>query len=499
MKRILFVCIALTILPIVVYGQSKEEFNEFRQNLLKGYSTFHKTTMDNYKLFRDSINQEYAKLLNKPWQRKELVEGKPMPEWDVKPIPPVIRDKEKEKELPLPIEQVPVVVSPTPVIEEKPQPYVPIKEEGITVESVPITFSYCGTRMSIKTPKRFSFHVHGTNEEQIANAWMELSNSVTEEMLNDCLSLREKYQLCDWAYLKMLQQVSDELCKGNHNATILLQSYLFCQSGYKMRLARSKNRLYMLFASEHTIYNWGYYHVDSEIYYPLDCTEEQLSICQASFPQERSLSLLINQQPLLEYKPSTIRQLSAQEEDFSIQVNENLIQFYNTYPTSSYNNDCMTRWAMYANTPINENIAKDLYPQLKAQIVAMDVKEALQYLLTFVQFAFVYEYDDKVWGNDRAFFAEETLYYPYADCEDRSILFSRLVRDLLGLQCALVYSPGHLYTAVCLPTHVSGDAIMIDNERFLICDPTYINADIGMIMPGIDRENTKAIVLERNN
>lgn len=44
----------------------------------------------------------------------------------------------------------------------------------------------------------------------------------------------------------------------------------------------------------------------------------------------------------------------------------------------------------------------------------------------FVEFCtngFVYEYDDKVWGGDSAFFAEESLYYPYYDCEGRFILF----------------------------------------------------------------------------
>lgn len=54
-------------------------------------------------------------------------------------------------------------------------------------------------------------------------------------------------------------------------------------------------------------------------------------------------------------------------------------------------------------------------------------------ILNWVQTGSEYEYDDKVWRHDRAFFAEETLYYPYCDCEDRSILFSRFVRDLLGL------------------------------------------------------------------
>ena len=90
-----------------------------------------------------------------------------------------------------------------------------------------------------------------------------------------------------------------------------------------------------------------------------------------------------------------------------------------------------------------------LYTPLREQLAGLDKKEAAERLLNFVQTAFVYEYDEKVWGHDRAFFAEETLFYPYCDCEDRSILFSRLVRDLLGLDAVLVYYPGHLATAVC--------------------------------------------------
>ena len=88
--------------------------------------------------------------------------------------------------------------------------------------------------------------------------------------------------------------------------------------------------------------------------------------------------------------------------------------------------------------------------------------------MNFVQTAFVYEYDDKVWGTDRSFFADECLYYPYCDCEDRSILFSRLVRDLLGLDVVLIYYPGHLATAVKFSSEVSGDYITYDGARYTI-------------------------------
>lgn len=85
--------------------------------------------------------------------------------------------------------------------------------------------------------------------------------------------------------------------------------------------------------------------------------------------------------------------------------------------------------------------------------------------------------------------------FPYCDCEDRAILFTRLVRDLLGLKAALVYYPGHLASAICFTEDISGDYIMVDNAKYLICDPTYIGTPVGVTMPGMDNEKAKVILL----
>ncbi len=152
-------------------------------------------------------------------------------------------------------------------------------------------------------------------------------------------------------------------------------------------------------------------------------------------------------------------------------------------------------WDMYANTPMDATAKKSLYPALREQIKGRGELESVERLLNWVQTAFVYEYDDKVWGGDRAFFPDETLYYPYCDCEDRSILFTRLVRDLLGLKCILIYYPGHLASAVCFTDRVVGDYINVNGSRYVVCDPTYIGASVGHTMPDMDNASAKVIVL----
>jgi hypothetical protein len=94
--------------------------------------------------------------------------------------------------------------------------------------------------------------------------------------------------------------------------------------------------------------------------------------------------------------------------------------------------------------------------------------------------AFEYKTDDEQYGYEKWNFCEENLYYPYNDCEDRAFLFSRLVRELLHLEVVLLQYSDHFSTAVHFTTPVSGSYFTIDGKKFIVCDPTYIGAMIGM-------------------
>ncbi|MBR1519776.1 MAG: hypothetical protein IJ635_00885 [Bacteroidaceae bacterium] len=242
-----------------------------------------------------------------------------------------------------------------------------------------------------------------------------------------------------------------------------------------------------------------YFSIEGGDFYLYGEDAERMSICEAAFPQEKSLSLWIPQAMELTNWRSDVRTLKAErypEIEMKVSVNRNLIDFMNDYPTSMIEDNFMTRWAMYANMPLEDRLRGELLPMFKEKLKTLSEKEAVERLLNWVQTAFVYEYDDKVWGGDRAFFPEETLYYPYCDCEDRSILFTRLVRDLFGLKCILIYYPGHLASAVQFTESVAGDYINLNGRKFVVCDPTYIGAPIGRTMPGMDNQTANVILLE---
>lgn len=473
--------------------------DEFR----KAYEDFRKQTKVEYDDFRQKCNAEYAEFLKQAWENYKVLPAIPRPKDDT--VPPVT--KPKGDDAPIENDEVPideVVTPPTPV--PQPLPVAPIYEDK-EMEGNVLAFTFFGTEANGRVPKEMCDKLtrlnNGLSGEALAETWEALAGGGYDNLIRDCLELRIKHQLCDWAYLMMLRSLGESYCGGRCNAATMLTAWLYCQSGYQMRLAMGAGKLYLLVGSKHLVYDLPYYTVEGATFYPVlakgEAMEGRVQICGAAFPNEQPLSLLLPKAQLFAERLSAVRRITSEEYPAmtaTVQTNQNLLDFYSTYPTSMLGDNPCSRWAMYANTPMASNVTQTLYLQLRKAIAGRGQLEAVEMLLNWVQTGFVYEYDDKVWGGDRAFFAEETLFYPYCDCEDRSILFTRLVRDLLGLRCILVYYPGHLAAAVRFTEAVNGDHILLDGHRYTIADPTYIGAPVGRTMPGMDNKGAMVIALE---
>lgn len=478
--------------------------NEFQQ----AYELFSNQAKQEYEDFRKNANQDFADFLREAWIEYETLPAVPKPE-DDQITPVVIREEDKK----FPIENTPVVIEEEieiPAPAPQPKPIAPIREQDGDGDRH--AFILYGTDMSVRLSPSQKFKLSKLDVNEIANLWDRLSANEYNNVIRDCLELRIKHQLCDWAYLRMLDRLSSSFFGEGTNEAELFKAYLYCQSGYQMRLAMANNHLYMLYASQHFLFEKPCWQIDGIFFYADNCDEEQVQICEASFPNEQALSLYVTTEQRLTPFKTKDRTLQSDDLDWlkvSVSEDENLLRFCNDYPTSCIGEDFMTRWAMYANMPLNKSTKEQLYPQFAMFFEAIKrsfeengtdmqnyVPACVDLICHWIQTAFVYEYDDKVWGGDRAFFADETLYYPYCDCEDRSILLTRMVRDLLGLKCALVYYPGHLATAIAVGEDIKGDFIRINGTKFLVCDPTYIGAPIGLTMPNMDNQSAKVIVLD---
>ena len=481
--RYLIIIFILALSEPLVFAQSfKEQYEQFKNNAQNSYSSF-----------RDECNHRYIKFLAESWDWYEGKAPIPMPK-DESPVPP--KPYVGENDIPH-IDTKPVEIDLID-IGPQPKPIEPIKEIPTPDEEY-FTLKFYGQECKIRLPEFAKLNLYDCQPNSIASGWENLCNEEMNNAIRDCLETRIRYNLCDWAYLMFLDQLAQQYC-DNPNGATLLTAFLFCQSGYQMRFAVDGAKLLLLYGSKHQIFDKGYFDVDGLSFYPLGEPSNSISICGAAFEGETPMSLIIDKEQLLGMDMSIERTITAErDKNMSIvsYVPKRLIEFYNTYPTSALDGNPMTRWAMYANTPLAQKTKDKLYPYLRKYIAEKNNLQASELLLNWVQTGFVYEYDDKVWGHDRAFFAEETLYYPYADCEDRSILFSRLIRDLLDLDVALIYYPGHLATAVCFEQEAAGDAMIIGGRKFIVCDPTYIGAPVGAQMPDLEYDKAQAIILKR--
>lgn len=466
----------------IAYGQTPtEEFENFRRAAHIEYASF-----------RAECNKKYADFLRNSWSWYEGKAPMPIPK-EESPVPPkpYIDEKDKPHIDTKPVEIMPVDNNP------QPKPIEPIREIPNPNQDY-FTFSFYGQDCKIRLPEFAKLTLDDCQPNSIASGWESLCNEGMNNAIRDCLETRIRYNLCDWAYLMFLDQLAQQYCDDPNGAT-LLTAFLYCQSGYQMRLAVDDSKLLLLYGSKHRIFDKGYFEIDGTCFYTLEEPSSSIRICGATFEGETPMSLIIDKEQLLGDKLSEERVISAdRNRDVSMisQVPQSLIEFYNTYPTSDLDGNPMTRWAMYANTPLAQKTKDKIYPSLHQYKDGKDKLQAAEILLNLVQTGLVYEYDDKVWGHDRAFFAEETLFYPFCDCEDRSILFSRLIRDLLNLDVALIYYPGHLATAVCFDQEVSGDAMIIGGRKFIVCDPTYIGAPVGAQMPELECDKAQAIILK---
>lgn len=399
-----------------------------------------------------------------------------------------------------------VILSSEHIVMPKANPYLAVKEvEAILpADTIRFPFEFFGTQMQVRLDERNRVNIGKINPNRVADVLDRFSRAKNDNLVYDCLQLRESHNMGDWAYFEMLQTLSNEFFGEGTNEATLLTGYLAYRSGYGIRFATDadQNRLYLLMKSKHVIYGQPYFlgdDSDDKFYIFGKDTPKSIMMCGAEFPQEQGISFYVANTLLLEDAPSAEREIHGyhhKENVIHASTNQNLMDFYDTYPSSEVDNNVCTRWAMYANAPLDPAVRDNLYPQLTRLISGKDQVGQVSMLMDLIH-GIPYKYDDEVWGHDRAFFAEETLHYEGCDCEDRSILLTRWVRDLLGLPCALVYYPGHLATAIHFDQEVAGDQFVVDGVSYTVCDPTYLGAPVGMQMPKMDTGKARIVLLNQ--
>lgn len=488
--------IILMLLPLTLSSVAIAQNDDFQ----KIFDDFQKANERDFQSFQAKANAEYSEFLRQAWI--EVHGHKPIAKPKVEPIIPSEVHPNEVKVEDKAIQCDVNVIDPEEV--RAPAPIEPINEVALPFFRQ-VSFSKYGTKCTVRYNKDKKPVLSGVDEMSIADFWDALSSSPdVKNLLYDFLEFRRKRSLSDWAYYKFVEAFASQIYPDAKNSATLMHAYILTQTGFKLRLGYDKSKtLHMIVASDRTVYDCLFWELGKSKYYLFDGANiSSLSLSKVDFSSSKPMRLLSDSENLLDNMLTEGRRLSSKLNNgvaAEVSVNQNLLSFYNDYPASaSVGESPVSQWLLYANTPLSQIVRESLYPQLSSIISSKSELDAANILLNFVQTAFAYKSDDDVWGKDRSFFAEECLYYPFSDCEDRSILFSHMIRDLLGLDIALIYSPGHLFVAVCFNENVKGSYVTVGGRKFVICDPTVTNgAPVGFCAVDDNAEDFKVGLVKK--
>jgi hypothetical protein len=380
----------------------------------------------------------------------------------------------------------PVVVPVTPPAVKPSAP----TGELFTASSDKQMVNFCGQKVYVDKSLKGVCSIGNMRENAIADAYEAMCKADYKALVDDCRKVKKELNLNDWGIFLFIREASKTLCT-DENAAVVMQQFLLNELGYKSKMARraDRNQMLLFVAADCQVYGHPYFTKDGLNYYNLTSNEScQFYMCQEDSPKAKSkLNMQVNHAPALNAgMVNSVHKNRSGSVAVSVDVPKSLMEFYGSMPQCDY--------SVYVNAEVNPSVASKVLSTLAPLVNGKGEAEAANLLINFVQTGFQYATDQEQFGYEKPFFVEELFYYPYCDCEDRSVLYSYLVRNLLKLDVVLLDYPNHIATAVCFNENVSGDFVTVGGKKYVVCDPTYIGASIGKAMPQF--KNVAAKVLK---
>lgn len=517
MKKYILLIICTLVCMNTVYSQVDDEFENFK-----------KQREQEFEKFKNERDAEFSKFLEERWQEMQVFQGIEPPASPVPPKPEVYRPElpandtttsetpiidtlqnqpEPEKTI---IPQPKPKVIPTDTVSPDPIPNSPeIPDTDSDEDTAPIpaqtdttaaTFqlNFYGCPSSAPCQADYCVKLPDVNEDAFAAAWAQLAQTDYEPTLNFFQSQCKQWGLNDWGMYCLVKMYSEKLFNDTqNNERIVFQNFFLTHLGYRARTARVNQSLVLLLPFSEMMYSTMYLNLDGQRYFVLSDKDNNGAFYtyKKEFDEKGKIGSLLFQNPV---------KLSCDEEAYlplwdnvlgtksHIPVSTSYIGFTFNYPQFDLQD--------YHKCAVNSELSNAVLNQVKAQIKDKKEVEAVAYLLNLVQNGFDYVTDEELFGRQKPLFIEESFFYGMNNCKDRVLIFSWLVQNLLNLPTAMfVYdgNPGHAACGVCFSSTVEGDTFTTHNRKYVMCDPTYINAPIGLTMPQYKGVSPEIIELKK--
>ena len=477
------------------------------------FEDFKKSQTVSFQTYKDERDNAFNNYLKQQWEAYEVYKSaglyeKPKPK-EITPAKPKIA-KAVGPKITINVKKT-VIVEPKP-IQSKQEPVKkiiavdePIKTKETIIqkpivvaqEQKDISFNFYGADLGFNIPhgiKNANFFPQ--SQKGIGNFFSSAASSEYDALITNIKNVSKQMNLNDWGIYLLVLKISD-MSHTNKDNSRLLSWFIFNKMGYAVKIGLAKKHVVLMHYSKKDIYSTPNFKFDNKKYYVISNYDKgnvgRLFSYKQDYPGSlKPLDLSLKTLPVF---ASNMKKKNLEFKQFGkvynieFEYNKNLIDFMATYPQADYET--------YFNTPLDSRTYEAIALSLKKHLDGKKASDAMNFVLNFVQKAFKYERDDTQFGREKVMFAQETLYFDKSDCEDRAVLFSYLTKELFGVSVLGVKYKDHMATALYVP--MDGDTINAGSKKFVIADPTYVNASIGMSMPQYKSIRPESYIVVQKN
>ena len=441
-----------------------ESFKDFKRTQAKSFSTY-----------KDANDAAFNNYLKEQFKEYKAQMGAPLYEIPKpKSITPATGQKIESVGPTVNIKLKPIASVDSNITKKSEMSVVPLKKEDVN-------FDFFGTDLGFSVDESVKgAKFYPQNQEGISYFFSAAARSEYENILLRISSIKNSMRLNDWGLYLLVTKFSQELFTNTNDAK-LMSWFIFNKLGYDVKVGLSKREVILMHYSKRTLYSTPSYTFSNKKFYLFSHYDKgsigRLYSYKQSYPgATKAFDLSLKELPMFNRNvknKSLWFKHNGEVFTTTYHYNQNLIDFMSTYPQADYET--------FFNAPVDEMSYATISRDIKKQIDGKKASEGLNFVLNFVQNAFVYERDNQQFSREKVMFAQETLYFEKSDCEDRAILFSYLVKELFGYSVVGVKYKDHMATALYIP--LSGDSVKVGRKKYVIADPTYINSNIGQSMP----------------
>lgn len=485
------------------------------------FEEWKKQQQEEFQAYKDKFDEEFIKMLKTTWEEVGINTGAGFYN-EVKPeeIPIYKAPDRTENEIPEEViieDKVSIDLSfdldTEPIDLPVPEPAIDIDEEATVnkafnffggVDTRFHQFEFFSNAIPFSYPAMISRKLNPSeyrngeiDNDQIAQFWEEVSSVNHTDFLNYTINLKEELALNDWGYILLVNSMSKDIFGvENSNLVRLMNWFLLTKAGFKTKIGYDQNGVYNLFTVSGNIFDAKYYILDEEKYFPINFNDEFqnpgsiFTYSGGHQAQVHKLDLTIHDYPNFVDQgnnfQTTLRfEFKERYYEFPITLSNDLISYFEYYPR--------TDLPVFFSASMSESTKKQLYTQLKPILETMNELQAVNFLLRMVQTSFEYKTDQDQFDREKYMLPDEIFFYPYSDCDDRAIFFATLVEELLGLEVVALRYSRHLATAVKFSHSVPGDFHVSQGQKYVVADPTFINAPVGLTMTSYRNERPEII------